>query len=508
MQRRVLASSLSQCPSLPSLLLVLALPFAACSTDAASGPSGPPPPMPPPPALDEPFAPQPDTSAGLTNVGADLDAVLEHGALAGACDAYAATPDDRRARLLCGKSMFFYEGFGTAGVPTPIVTWILEHFPEIVGPGFEKLGMIADPSSAQHLPLGLAPGGKLGTVDTVAFTCASCHFARLPDGRYAVGAPNHAYRYGTHNLMMAVLPTLSIPGADPAAHDPAALAILQPMRDKMAADPSLGASLLGALLPLITGGGTVPTFSAANEHFYATWRSGTMDFFIEPLAFDDDVHTISKISALWGLPDEAERAARGQPSAFLSWTGGTFSLLNFARGFVDLGGGKLADWPDDRLGPLVDYLYSLRAPENPAPPDAALVARGAEVFADATTGCLGCHDGPRGAGRRLFDYDAIGTDDAMRRWADGDLDGQADNGIRFEPGDTITHQLKSPRLVGLWAMSRFLHNGSVDSLESLLCLDGPRGAVTEPAYGNGGHLFGCTLPEADRRALVAYLLSH
>jgi hypothetical protein len=404
--------------------------------------------------------------------------------------------------------MFFYEGFGTAGVPTPLATWLLDHFPDQVGPGFEKLGMVADPNSPLHLPLGFGPGAKLGSVDTLAFTCASCHFARLPDGRYAVGAPNHAYRYGEHNIVMAVLPSLSLPGADPATHDPAAVALLQPYRDAMAADPSIGADLLGALLPLITGGGPMPMFSAANEHFYATWLSGTMDFFIQPLPYDDGVHTISKISALWGLPDEAERAARGQPSAFLGWTGGTANLLNFARGFVDLGGGDLAEWPDERLGPLVDYVYSLRAPENPAPPEAADVARGAQLFADPALGCLGCHDGPRGAGRRLFDYAAIGTDDAMRRWVDGDLDGMADNGIRFEPGDSITHQLKSPRLVGLWTMSRFLHNGSVPSLESLLCLDGPRGDVTEPAYGNGGHLFGCDLPEADRRALIAFLLAH
>lgn len=76
------------------------------------------------PAAD-PFAPQPDTSEGLTNVSSDLAAVLENGALAGACDAYAADPQDRRKRLLCGKWQFFYEGFGTAGVPTALVTWAI-----------------------------------------------------------------------------------------------------------------------------------------------------------------------------------------------------------------------------------------------------------------------------------------------------------------------------------------------------------------------------------------------
>jgi hypothetical protein len=38
-------------------------------------------------------------------------------------------------------------------------------------------------------------------------------------------------------------------------------------------------------------------------------------------------------------------------------------------------------------------------------------------------------------------------------------------------------------------------------------LNGPRGDVTEPAYGNGGHLYGCELSEVDRRALIAFLES-
>ena len=38
------------------------------------------------------------------------------------------------------------------------------------------------------MPVGLAPTtGKLGSVETRAFTCASCHFGKMPDGRYAVG---------------------------------------------------------------------------------------------------------------------------------------------------------------------------------------------------------------------------------------------------------------------------------------------------------------------------------
>ena len=57
------------------------------------------------------------------------------------------------------------------------------------------------------------------------------------------------------------------------------------------------------------------------------------------------------------------------------------------------------------------------------------------------------------------------------------------------------------------AMTRFLHNGALDSLDQLLCL-APRPDVPAPAFGSGGHTFGCELPDADRRALVAYLNAH
>jgi hypothetical protein len=455
----------------------------------------------------DPFAAPPDRGAGLTDVSADLDAVLERGALATACDDYARSPNDRRLRLLCGKAMFFDESFGTPGVPRPIVTWLLEHFPDQVGPGFERFGMVADPRSADALPLGLPLGPRLGTVDSVSFGCASCHFGRLPDGRYAVGAANHDYAYGPMTLVMTLLPALAIPGADPNAHAPEAIAVVQPFRARMDANPAIGSALITALLPLITGGGgSLPAFEPANERYYAQWSNGTMDFFIQPLPFDDAVHTISKISPLWSLPDDEELRAAGASSAMLGWTGGTSSLHNFLAGFVDLGGGPIAEWPRDRLAPLHDYVMSLRAPTPSSPPIAASADRGRAVWLDA--GCQECHGGPRGMGTAVYTYVEIGTDDAMRWWADGpDHDGAPYGDLRFQPGDTITNGIKSPRLVGLWAMSRFLHNGSLDSLEQLLCLE-PRPGVTEPAFGDAGHSFGCDLPDDDRRALVDYLRSH
>ncbi|HMJ51995.1 MAG TPA: hypothetical protein VK540_07955 [Polyangiaceae bacterium] len=33
-------------------------------------------------------------------------------------------PDEPPRKLLGGKSMFFYEGFGTIGLPKPLMTWL------------------------------------------------------------------------------------------------------------------------------------------------------------------------------------------------------------------------------------------------------------------------------------------------------------------------------------------------------------------------------------------------
>ena len=445
----------------------------------------------------EPFAPQEDTSEGLTNTSADLDAFLEHGALEGACDAWQLDPQDRHKKLLCGKSMFFYEGFGTIGVPKSLLEFFGNEFPTVSGTAWSGIGLVPDPNH-EGLPLGVAAGAPLGNVPTMAFTCASCHFGPLPDGRYSVGAPNHGYDYGQHILAIS-LPAQSVaPGFDPAAHDPAAIAKAQPYIDALAADRGLKLRLLLDLLPLL--GGQQPQFTPEIEGHYARWLTGTMDFMMQPLPLDDGVHTVSKILSLWGLPSPQEADAAGMPNELLAWTGGAESLIEFLDGFVAIGDGADSAWTHERLSPLQEYILSLRPPTNPTPPPAASVTWGRSVFASA--GCLACHDGPRGMGRTTYPYDEIGTDDAMKAWGDPELDGS----YCCDFDGTPTHQLKSPRLVGLWAQGRFLHNGSVASLEELLCLQ-PRTPSSVQAQGSQGHEYGCTLSVDDRQALAAFLRS-
>lgn len=458
------------------------------------------------PNLPDPFAPQADVSEGLINVSADLNEVLERGTLKGACEDYRGGKTDRATMLRCGKWMFFWEGFGTQGVPKALVTFLMAKFPDEIGDGFAKVGLIPDPTSDEKLPLGMAAGGLLGgSVESLAFTCASCHFARLADGRYAVGAANHDYDYRRQNLAFMLVPTLGL-GVGGAEHDPAALAVVQPLIDKLNADVLLKAELGLSLLPLISAGTAIPALTPEIEAAYASWKPGTMDFFISPLPFDDQVHTISKISALWGLPRDAEVEESGMPNAMLGYTGGTYSLAHFVADFVHLGGGVLADWPDEKRAPLVEYIYSLRAPTNPEPAEAEQLERGKLLF--QSKGCLSCHSGPRGSGKQVYGYEEIGTDAQLAKWADPTLSGEACCDLSFQPESTITNGIKSPRLTGSWAMKRFLHNGSLDSLEELFCIGKARPSIHTLGHGDGGHLETCqNMDEVEKRALIAYLRS-
>ena len=457
-----------------------------------------------PPFFEDPFAEMPDTSEGLVNTSADLEALMEFGELDGACDRYAETPDDRRLKLLCGKSMFFYEGFDTIGIPDVLLDFGGTRFGDEMGIAYEKLGLVQDPYREEGRALGFGPGAPIGNnVQTQAMTCASCHFGALSDGRYSVGAPNLNYRYGTHMLAFQFFPAAAAPGWNPDEHDPGAVQQVSRVLDALEDTPGLKTQLLLQMIPLASAQDAAGVMTMEQEAQYASWEPGTMDFLIAPLPIDDGVHTVSKISHLWGIPTVEEQEAANMESGLLAWTGGAQSLRRFLEGFVTIGDGAEGEWTDEDLEPLAAYIESLRPPEPPTP--TGDVDRGAQVFAEA--GCLDCHQGPRGSGIRVFDYEEVGTDDAMADWGDPGPNGEACCDMADPSDPPLTQGVKSPRLVGLWSMPRFLHNGSVTSLEALFCLE-DRVGVSESPWSDGGHTFACDRSVEDREALIAYLKSH
>ena len=138
--------------------------------------------------------------------------------------------------------------------------------------------------------------------------------------------------------------------------------------------------------------------------------------------------------------------------------------------------------------------------------DHSYVARGADVFTSA--GCAGCHDGKSYGGSRIFSFEEIGTDATLKYFSDPDLDGKLCCDLQLYDASEVTHGLKAPHLTGIWTHRVFLHNGSVASLEELLCYDGPRPAPsTEQGMSNVGHEFGCELGVERKDALLAFLRS-
>ncbi|MBL8958030.1 MAG: c-type cytochrome [Myxococcaceae bacterium] len=443
----------------------------------------------------------PQVSPVTHDVDADLASVLERPALAGACARVEAGGADQATRLRCGKWMFFNETFGTVGVPTALLDFNQKHFSAFFGRGFEQLGFVADPASANGHPIGLSPTtGKLGNVETTAFTCASCHFGKLADGRYAVGYANLRLDYGQFLVTLGAPLSLSF-NANDANVAPAVRARLGPHVE--AAKQTQGFTVEAGLVGLsLLGAGSGPNLSVAEQERFLALDPGSMDFLTKPL-LDDGVWTVSRIIPLWNLPDASQRATAGLPHERLSWNGGVQTLEEFLKGFVAIGVGASA-WNDARLAPLAEYIRSLRAPAPIAVADAAVVRDGARLF--VTRGCLGCHDGPSGESSRVFGFAEIGTDDVYAKIYNAPDGGSPCCGLGGDPS-VVTRGVKAPRLAGVFTQGRLLHNGALQGLDALFCLTPRRGPLPD-GRGDQGHTMTCEgLSDDEKRQLISYLKS-
>ena len=281
----------------------------------------------------------PDRPTSFTHdVDVSLAAVLETSALSGACAAVDAGTTDEATMLRCGKWMFFYETFGTVGVPVGLLEFAQKHYADsFYGPGFSKLGFIPDPANTKGMPIGLAPTtGKLGSIVTRAFTCAACHFGQLDDGRFAVGYGNGKLDYGTFLASLGAPLSLSFDANDPKVAPELRMRLAAPVAAaKLKPGYTTEAGLLG--LSLLGAGSTGSTTVEEQERFLAL-KPGTMDFLTKPLV-DDGVWTVSRILSLWNLPDEAQLKAAQMPHEMLSWNGGVKRTMDFLKGFVAIGVG-------------------------------------------------------------------------------------------------------------------------------------------------------------------------
>jgi mono/diheme cytochrome c family protein len=196
------------------------------------------------------------------------------------------------------------------------------------------------------------------------------------------------------------------------------------------------------------------------------------------------------------------------------------------------------------------FITSLEPPVYPFPIDASLAQRGQSVFEHRCSRCHGTYGDNPSYPNLVISIDVVGTDpeyalaatdgrrDRFYEWTSRSYYGE---GVRTAPARGYI----APPLDGVWATAPYLHNGSVPDVRSLLDSrlrprfwrhrDDPRqfdpetlgwryerlrhgqSAVSEQreknriyettatGYGNGGHVYGDTLTDGERTAVIEYL---
>ena len=426
------------------------------------------------------------TSPAPVNISDSLEEVLEFGKLASACAQYDANPEDRNLMLMCGKYYFFYDGLGTPGPPLPLLQVMANELPAHVGAGFERIGGILDPYSSDNLPVGFGAAPSYGSVEAKAFTCAACHFGKTEEGIYVTGLGNFELDYGKELLYMMLVPNVIVGFEDRAGlaekFGPEVAksieAVLTPLDLDAETQIRISATINQMGIDIFTSGGEVAPFVVSDEtpYFWTTWAPGVLDFFTSPFP-DEGVHIPIRIPSLWEIPNSQDIKELGLRHAMLQAGGGGDSLENFVRGFIMTSGGDQADWSDDDIRPIVEYIYSLQHPqytELRGALDTEKVEAGRALFDNE--GCIDCHDGKSYGGKDIFYFGdetpnsrTLATDSTLQFFADPDQDFQICCDLTLLDGSELTHGLKAPHLTGIWAHRVFLHNGSVASLEELLC---------------------------------------
>lgn len=167
-------------------------------------------------------------------------------------------------------------------------------------------------------------------------------------------------------------------------------------------------------------------------------------------------------------------------------------------------------WPDEALYALAKYIYSLEPPSNPHPFDAHAKA-GQQVFQRA--GCPVCHTPPLYTNNKLTL--ARGFRPPPDRPATLDI---MPVSVGTDPGLALrtrkgTGYYKVPSLKGVWYRGRYLHDGSVASLEELFNpnrvqdthVPGGWKPLDAKTWAIKGHEYGLDLTPAERAQLIAFL---
>ena len=425
--------------------------------------------------------------------------------------------------------------------------WIFRNLPDIcpekLPGGYASLGFVYEPG--RDLPIGVSRRRRLG-IDHVGLNCATCHTGTVRDApdaapRIVLGMPSHQLdlqafvQFVLDCTLDNRLTTDNIRGRLPKSGGPSLFerALLRAgLVDRLKIQTL---ALRNRIAPILSD--RLPR-----------WGRGRVDTF-------NPYKAIQFNWSLDALPEAERMGAADYPSLWnqapregmhLHWDGDNDSVdeRNLSAA---LGAGVTPVTVDHAaLKRVRDWIWKLPPPKYPYAIDAALASQGAAVYAQR---CLQCHadhrfrDGVKTGTRvgQVEDADQIGTDrhrldSYTAEFATNQYGLYPDSPFRFTHFRKTTGYANQP-LDGIWARAPYLHNGSVPTLRDLLDDPANRPAVfyrgydlfdrervgfvsTVPAAGGqtffrydtsvpgnsrDGHLYGTTLSDADKRAIVEYL---
>lgn len=422
-----------------------------------------------------------------------------------------------------------------AGIPYWIFYVLPRMFPEKIpgGSGFASFGVSWE--QGQELPIGFTK--KVIGFARVANNCAACHTAnyRLTENEiptFVTAGPGHTLnleavfrflvdcakdpRFNSDNLMREINQVTELSWTDSLIYR----FVLIPITRKRLVERE-------------------QQFAWIYRHDFPEWGRGRDDamnltkYFLVGTPMDDSIGP-TDIPSIWNLQKYDREAVT------LNWAGDSHDRYSV---IIDSALGLLGAAPKDNeefleeVRWLEQYLSFKPAPKYPLPIDAELAEAGKVVF---DRECATCHASER-TGTRM-PLPGVDTD-PERLWTWKKEHAVAANRAVQEFG--IERQgLVEEELVGynpvyldgVWLRAPYLHNGAVPTLRDLLKPPAERpvkfwrgydlydsvnvGFVTSGAEaertgtlhdtalrsnGNGGHVFGTTMPEADKNALLEYL---
>jgi hypothetical protein len=409
--------------------------------------------------------------------------------------------------------------------------------------GYERFGFISEPG--HDLPIGVSRRRRLG-IDQVGLNCAVCHSATVREAagaapRIVLGMP--AQRLDLQAFVQFVLDcTLdnrltadAVRGRLPRNGGPSLFerALLRAgLVDRLKLQ-TLG--LRNRIAPILAA--DVPRWGRGRVDTFNPYKAVQFNWDLNQLSIDERTGA-ADYPSLW---NQAPREGM-----HLHWDGDNDSVdeRNLSAA---LGAGVTPVTVDHAgLKRVRDWIWTLPSPPYPYPVNQPLSTRGATVYQQY---CVECHadhrfrDGVKvGARVGLIEaIDNIGTD---RHRLDSYTSAFAANQYGLYPDSEYrfshfrkTNGYANLPLDGIWLRGPYLHNGSVPTLYDLLEPSERRPLVfyrgydlfdqakvgfvsnvpadgdqifsqydtSVPGNSHSGHLYGTTLPDDDKRAIVEYL---